>query len=110
VFNVLFVGFSLAKNNLNNTYQYNMISKKNSRTMNYLVILIKFKLSRFLCRSVYYLVNAILTRLLKIPFPPRAYPIYNRMKKNLKNYPGNQVFVTIFRSVFLNCCYSNWFF
>jgi hypothetical protein len=27
VFNVLFVGYSLAKNNLNNTYQY-MISKK----------------------------------------------------------------------------------
>jgi hypothetical protein len=27
VFNVLFVGYSLAKNNLNNTYQYNMISK-----------------------------------------------------------------------------------
>jgi hypothetical protein len=48
VFNVLFVGYSLAKNNLNNTYQYNMIS------MNYLIILIKFKVSRFLCRSVYY--------------------------------------------------------
>jgi hypothetical protein len=27
VFNVLFVGYSLAKNNLNNTYQY-MISKE----------------------------------------------------------------------------------
>jgi hypothetical protein len=27
VFNVLFVRYSLAKNNLNNTYQYNMISK-----------------------------------------------------------------------------------
>jgi hypothetical protein len=25
VFNVLFIGYSLAKNNLNNTYQYNMI-------------------------------------------------------------------------------------
>jgi uncharacterized transporter YbjL len=25
VFNVLFVGYSLTKNNLNNTYQYNMI-------------------------------------------------------------------------------------
>jgi disulfide oxidoreductase YuzD len=34
VFNVLFVGYSLAKNNLNNTYQYNMISKKNSKSMN----------------------------------------------------------------------------
>jgi hypothetical protein len=28
VFNVLFVGYSLAKNNFNNTYQYNIISKK----------------------------------------------------------------------------------
>jgi hypothetical protein len=28
VFNVLFVGYSLAKNNLNNAYQYNMILKK----------------------------------------------------------------------------------
>jgi hypothetical protein len=53
VFNVLFVGYSLAKNNLNNSYQYNMISKKFSKTMNYLFILIKFKVSRFLCRSVY---------------------------------------------------------
>jgi hypothetical protein len=52
VFNVLFVGYSLAKNNLNNTYQYNMISKKCSKTMNYLIILIKFKVSRFLSRSV----------------------------------------------------------
>jgi hypothetical protein len=54
VFNVLFVGYSLAKNNLSNTYQYNMISKKISKTINYLIILIKFKVSRFLCRSVYY--------------------------------------------------------
>jgi hypothetical protein len=53
VFNVLFVGCSLAKNNLNNTYQYNMISRTFSKTMNYLIILIKFKVSRFLCRSVY---------------------------------------------------------
>jgi hypothetical protein len=30
-----------------------MISKKFSKTMNYLIILIKFKVSRFLCRSVY---------------------------------------------------------
>jgi hypothetical protein len=30
VFKVLFVGYSLAKNNLNNTYQYNMMSKKYS--------------------------------------------------------------------------------
>jgi hypothetical protein len=43
VFNVLFVGYSLAKNNLNSTYQY-MIQKKNSKTMNYL----KFKVSRTL--------------------------------------------------------------
>jgi hypothetical protein len=43
VFNVLFVGYSLAKNNLNSTYQY-MIAKKNSKTMNYL----KFKVSRTL--------------------------------------------------------------
>jgi hypothetical protein len=50
--NVLFVGYSLAKNNLNNTYQYNMISKNFSKTMNY-SILIKFKVSRFLCRSVH---------------------------------------------------------
>jgi hypothetical protein len=27
VFNVFFVGYFLAKNNVNNTYQYNMISK-----------------------------------------------------------------------------------
>jgi hypothetical protein len=53
VFNVLFVGYSLAKNNLNNTYQYN-ISKNFSKTINYLIILIKFKVSRFLCRSVYF--------------------------------------------------------
>jgi hypothetical protein len=52
VFNVLFIGYSLAKNNLNNTYQYN-ISKSFSKTMNYLIILIKFRASRFLCRSVY---------------------------------------------------------
>jgi hypothetical protein len=44
MFNVLFVGYSLAKNNLNSTYQYNMIPKKNSKTMNYL----KFKVSRTL--------------------------------------------------------------
>jgi hypothetical protein len=44
VFNVVFVGYSLAKNNLNSTYQYNMIPKKNSKTMNYL----KFKVSRTL--------------------------------------------------------------
>jgi hypothetical protein len=43
MFNVLFVGYSLAKNNLNSTYQYNMIPK-NSKTMNYL----KFKVSRTL--------------------------------------------------------------
>jgi hypothetical protein len=52
VFNVLFVEYSLPKNNLNNTYQY-MISKNFSKTMNYLIILIKFKVSHFLCRSVY---------------------------------------------------------
>jgi hypothetical protein len=50
VFNVLFVGYSLAKNNLNNTYQYMISKKKKSKTMNYLIILIKFKVSRFLCR------------------------------------------------------------
>jgi hypothetical protein len=37
VFNVLFVGYSLTKNNLNNTYQFNMISKKISKTINYLI-------------------------------------------------------------------------
>jgi hypothetical protein len=42
MFNVLFVGYSLAKNNLNSTYQYNMIPKKTSKTKNYL----KFKVSR----------------------------------------------------------------
>jgi hypothetical protein len=52
MFNVLFVGYSLAKNNLNNTSIQHDI-KKNSKTMNYLIILIKFKVSRFLCRSVY---------------------------------------------------------
>jgi disulfide oxidoreductase YuzD len=31
------VGYSLAKNNLNNTYQYNMISKIFSKTMNYVL-------------------------------------------------------------------------
>jgi hypothetical protein len=54
MFNVLFVGYSLAKNNLNSTYQYNMIPKKNSKTNNNNN---KFKVSRevsrFLCRSVY---------------------------------------------------------
>jgi hypothetical protein len=35
VFNVLFVGYSLAKNNLNNTYPIHDIKKK-SKTMNYL--------------------------------------------------------------------------
>jgi hypothetical protein len=34
VFNVLVVGYSLAKNNLNNTYQYNMIPKNFSKTIN----------------------------------------------------------------------------
>jgi hypothetical protein len=57
VFNVLFVGYSLTKNNINNTYQCNMISKKISKTMNYLIILIKFKVSRFLCRSVEYFIK-----------------------------------------------------
>jgi hypothetical protein len=37
VFNVLYVGYSLAKNNLNNTYQYNMIRKSFSKTMNYVI-------------------------------------------------------------------------
>jgi hypothetical protein len=38
VFNVLFVGYSLAKNNLNNSYQYiQHIKKKNSKTINYLL-------------------------------------------------------------------------
>jgi hypothetical protein len=37
VFNVLFVEYSLAKNNLNNTYQYNMIPKHFSKTMNYIL-------------------------------------------------------------------------
>jgi hypothetical protein len=101
VFNVLFVGYSLAKDNLNNAYQYNIIPKKISKTIqynqrnsfsrgfplpfnvetlqafgalfqipqyyrkflyyktkmlrDYLIILIKFKVCRFLCRSVYYL-------------------------------------------------------
>jgi hypothetical protein len=56
VFNVLFVGYSLAKNNLNNSYQYiqhDIKKKKKSKTINYLIILIKFKVSRFLCGSVY---------------------------------------------------------
>jgi hypothetical protein len=33
VFNVLFVGYPLAKNNLNNTYQSNMILKNDSKTI-----------------------------------------------------------------------------
>jgi hypothetical protein len=53
MFNVLFVGYSLAKNNLNSTYQYNMIPKKNSKTMNYLKFKVTREVSRFLCRSVY---------------------------------------------------------
>jgi hypothetical protein len=36
-FNVLFVGYFLGKNNLNNTYQCNMILKKNSKKMNYVL-------------------------------------------------------------------------
>jgi hypothetical protein len=51
VFNVLFVGYSLAKNNLNSSYQYNMIPKK--KTMNYLKFKVSREVSRFLCRSVY---------------------------------------------------------
>jgi hypothetical protein len=58
VFDVLFVGYSLAKNKLNNAYHYNMISKHFSKTMNYLIILIKFKVSCFLCRSVYYFLTS----------------------------------------------------
>jgi hypothetical protein len=57
VFNVLFVEYSLAKNNLNSTYQYNMIPKKNNSQDNELGRYLKFKVSRevsrFLCRSVY---------------------------------------------------------
>jgi hypothetical protein len=53
VFNVLFVGYSLAKNNLNSTYQYNMIPKKNAKTMTYLKFKVSREVSRFLCRSVY---------------------------------------------------------
>jgi hypothetical protein len=53
VFNVLFVGYSLSKNNLNNTSIHDI--KNFSKTMNYLIILIKFKVSRFLCRSVYFI-------------------------------------------------------
>jgi hypothetical protein len=51
MFNVLFVGYSLAKNNLNSTYQYNMIPKK--KTMNHLKFKVSREVSRFLCRSVY---------------------------------------------------------
>jgi hypothetical protein len=54
VFNVLFVGYSLAKNNLNSTYQYNIIPKINSKTMNYLKFKVSCEVSRFLCRSVYF--------------------------------------------------------
>jgi hypothetical protein len=54
MFNILFVGYSLAKNNLNSTYQYNMTpKKKNSKTMNYLKFKVSREVSRFLCRSVY---------------------------------------------------------
>jgi hypothetical protein len=66
VFNVLFVEYSLAKNNLNNTYQYNMISKNFSKTMNYLIILIKFKVSRFLCRSMYLISGLYIFRYLTL--------------------------------------------
>jgi hypothetical protein len=52
MFNVLFVGYSLAKNNLNSTYQHNMIPKKNSKT-NYLKFKVSREVSRFMCRSVY---------------------------------------------------------
>jgi hypothetical protein len=52
VFNSLFVGYSLAKNNLNSTYQYNMIPKNISK--NYLKFKVSREVSRFLCRSVYY--------------------------------------------------------
>jgi hypothetical protein len=56
MYNVLFVGYSLAKNNLNSTYQYNMIPNKNSKTMNYLKFKVSREVRRFLCRSVYYLI------------------------------------------------------
>jgi hypothetical protein len=62
VFNVLFVGYSLAKNNLNSTYQYNMIPKKNSKTINY-VLKIQSELrgeSFFVPVSVYKLYTSIL--------------------------------------------------
>jgi hypothetical protein len=45
--NVLFVGYSLVKNNLNNTYQYNMISNNFSKTMNYLININKIQSESF---------------------------------------------------------------
>jgi hypothetical protein len=41
VLNVVFVGYSLAKNNLNNTYQHNMISKNFSKTIRAILYLVR---------------------------------------------------------------------
>jgi hypothetical protein len=58
VFNVLFVGYSLAKNNLNNTYQYNMIHfSKTIRittvTLGYCLLTDKQKITNKIRKSVY---------------------------------------------------------
>jgi hypothetical protein len=60
VFNVLFVGYSLAKNNLNNTYQYNMIPKHFSKTirittvtLGYCLLTDKQKITNKIRKSVY---------------------------------------------------------
>jgi O-antigen/teichoic acid export membrane protein len=60
VFNVLFVGYSLAKNNLNNTYQYNMISKKFSKAMNYLLLLINNYINKIQSESFFVPVSIVI--------------------------------------------------
>jgi hypothetical protein len=60
VFNIFFVGYSLAENNLNSTYQYNMTPKKNSKTINYL----KFKVSREV--SFFVPVSVLLNKRIKL--------------------------------------------
>jgi O-antigen/teichoic acid export membrane protein len=60
VFNVLFVRYSLAKNNLNNTYQYNMISKKFSKAMNYLLLLINNYINKIQSESFFVPVSIVI--------------------------------------------------
>jgi hypothetical protein len=84
VFNVLFVGYSLTKNNINNTYQYNMISKNFSKTMNYLI-----QSESFFVRV------SVLTKFIHFPDILKLTKIVEIRKKGSINYAKN------YRPVFL---------